>query len=87
MGALGAFIVALFSVCFRKLKTRSKTVARLVVLLIIAATILVVEFVADIGDDWMMIALYTMLFGCRAIADIIQIIRNKFEPPGDESKK
>ena len=84
MGALGAFIAALFSACFRKLKTRSKTVARLIVLLIIAALIVGVELVFDIGDDWMMIAIYTLLFGWRVIADIVQIIRNKFEPPSGE---
>lgn len=85
MGALGAFIVALFSACFRKLKTRAQTAARLVVLLIIAAIILIVELLADIGDDWMMIAIYVLLFGWRMIADIVQIIRNKFEPPSGES--
>ena len=84
MGALGAFLVALFSACFRKLKTRAQTAARLIVLLIIAAIILIVEFAADIGDDWMTIALYVLLFGWRIIADIVQIIRNKFGPPSDE---
>ena len=85
MGAFGAFIVALFSACFRKLKTRAQTAVRLIVLLVIAAIILVVELVADIGDDWMMIALYTLFFGWRIIADVIQILRNKFEPPSGES--
>ena len=85
MGAFGAFIVALFSACFRKLKTRAQTAARLVVLLIIAAIILIVEFTVDIGDDWMMIAFYILFFGWRMVVDIVQIIRNKFEPPSGES--
>ena len=86
MGAFGAFVVALFSYCFRKLKTRAATVARLIVLAIIASLILIAEFAFAAFDDWMMIALFVLLFGWRMIADIVLIIQNKFDPPNDQTK-
>ena len=85
MGAFGAFIVALFSYCFRKLKTRGQTVARLIVLLIIAAIIVIAELAFARFDDFMMIAIFLLLFGWRMIADTVQIIRNKFDPPSGEN--
>ena len=81
MGAFGAFFVALFSLCFRKLKTRAATAARLITLLIIAAIILIVEFAFAAFDNYMMIALFVLLFAWRIIADIVLLIRNKFDPP------
>ena len=83
MGAFGAFIVALFSYCFRKLKTRGQTVARLIVLCVIAAIIVVIELAFAGFDDFMMIALFVLLFGWRLVVDVVQIIRNKFDPPSD----
>lgn len=85
MGAFGAFIVALFSYCFRKLKTRGQTVARLIVLLIIAAIIVIAELAFARFDDFMMIAIFLLLFGWRMIADTVQIIRNKFDPPSGDN--
>ena len=83
MGAFGAFIVALFSYCFRKLKTRAQTATRLIVLLIIAAIIVIIEVAFSQFDDFMMIAIFVLLFGWRMIADLVQIIRNQFDPPAD----
>lgn len=84
MGAFGAFLVAVFSLCFRKLKTRGQTAARLIVLLVVSA--IFVAAVLIIGDNtgWTVFAIFELLFGWRILADIIQLIRGKFDPPKDE---
>lgn len=88
MGAFGSLLVTLFSLCFRKLKTRAETTTRLIILTVI--TVLFVALVLIIGDPtgWTVFAIYALLFGWRILADIVQIISNKFDPPrNDDNEK
>ena len=86
MGAFGSLIVTLFSLCFRKLKTRAETKTRLIILLVVAAIFAIVVWI--IGDDtgWGIFLFFALLFGWRMIADIILLIRNRFDPPDTKDK-
>ena len=85
MGALGAFIVGLFSICFRKLKTKKETKTRIIVLLVAAAIVALLDF-AVIKEGGIILALFALFFGWRLIADIVRCIMNKFEPT-DETEQ
>ena len=87
MGAFGAFFVALFSLCFRKLKTRAQTVSRLIVLLIAFSIFIIVILIVGNLTGWNIFFIFALLFGWRMVVDIVLIIRNKFEPPSEEQDK
>ena len=81
MGALGSLIVMLFSLCFRKLKTRKDTKTRLIILTVVAAIFALIVWIVGDATGWGVFFLFALLFGWRMIADIVLLIRDKFDPP------
>ena len=86
MGAFGLLIVTLFSLCFRKLKTRAETKTRLIILLVVTAIFILVVWLVGDPTGWDIFLIFALLFGWRMIADIILLIRNRFDPPDTKDK-
>jgi len=92
MGALGGLILNLFALCFKRLKTKKRTVIRVITLSVFTIVFLLSFILAlatpedreggDILIPIFSLVTYFLSFGWRLIADVVLLFRNKFEISG-----
>lgn len=87
MGAFGSLIVGLFSLCFRKLKKKSETITRIIILIVVAVILAIIVLAVGEEVGWTIYGIFALLFGWRLIADIVRCFMNKFEPEDEDEEE